>query len=326
MNNIANLFRIDAENHELMDAQLAAFSRQVPLLYFILSVNSVALAFTHLGIAPPSLTIVFPGVLVGACAIRCLICLRRRDGIVEPRAAARTLQTTVVLGGVLGFAFLAWALSLFPYGDTSRHGHILFFVGITVVSCIFCLMHVRPAALILTGTVIAPFVIFLIASGDVVHIAIGLNLFLVTVAMIYILIIWSGQFAAMVTGQIETRRLSNENFRLANVDSLTDLPNRRQFFHRLSVLAEQARTANHRFVVGVLDLDGFKAVNDLYGHGVGDRVLKETGQRLLELSGDTQFIARLGGDEFGIIVDAKFDSEAILAVGTRVCSIFEEPF
>jgi diguanylate cyclase (GGDEF)-like protein len=185
---------------------------------------------------------------------------------------------------------------------------------------------VRPAALTLTGTVIAPFVIFLLASGDVVHIAIGLNLLLVTVAMIYILIICSGQFAAMVNGQIETRRLSNENFRLANVDSLTDLPNRRQFFHRLSLLAERAKTSNHSFVVGVLDLDGFKAVNDLYGHGVGDRVLKETGQRLLELSDDTQFIARLGGDEFGIIVDAGLDADAVIAVGARICSVFDAPF
>ena len=168
MNNIAKLFRIDAENHELMGAQLAAFSRQVPLLYFILSVNSIALASTHLGIAPTILTVVFPTVLVGACAIRCLIWLRRRNRVVDPKAAARTLRATVVLGGVLGFMFLAWALSLFPYGDTSRHGHILFFVGITVVSCIFCLMHVRPAALTLTGTVIAPFVVFLLASGDVV--------------------------------------------------------------------------------------------------------------------------------------------------------------
>ena len=105
MNNIAKLFRIDAENHELMGAQLAAFSRQVPLLYFILSVNSIALAFTHLGIAPTSLTVAFPGFLVGACAIRCLIWLRRRDGVVDPEAAARTLQATVLLGGALGFAF-----------------------------------------------------------------------------------------------------------------------------------------------------------------------------------------------------------------------------
>ena len=88
MSNIANLFRIDAENHELMDAQLAAFSRQVPLLYFILSVNSIALAFTHVGHAPMSLTVVFPGILVGACAIRCLIWLRRHGRAVEPKAWA----------------------------------------------------------------------------------------------------------------------------------------------------------------------------------------------------------------------------------------------
>ena len=326
MKQVLNLFRIDADNHELMGAQLAAFSRQVPLLYFILSVNSIALAFTHYGVAPASMTIVFPGILVAACVLRCLIWLRRRGRAVEPKAAAATLRSTVLLGGILGVAFLAWALSLFPYGDVARHGHILFFVGITVVSCIFCLMHVRPAALTLTGAVIAPFVTFLLASGEIVQIAIGLNLLLVTVAMIYILIICSGQFAAMVNGEIETRRLSQENFRLANVDSLTDLPNRRQFFHRLSLLAERARTEEYRFVVGVLDLDGFKAVSDLYGHGVGDRVLKETGQRLLQLSDDTHFIARLGGDEFGIIVDANLDSEAVIAAGVRVCSVFDQPF
>jgi len=325
-NIVSKLFRIDADNHELVEAQFAAFSRQVPLLYFILSVNSIALAATHFGLAPSGLTVVFPGLLVGACAIRCLIWLRRRDRAIEPKAAAHTLWTTVVLGGALGFAFLVWALSLFPYGDTARNGHILFFVGVTVVSCIFCLMHVRPAALILTATVIAPFVLFLLASGNVVNVAIGLNLFLVTVAMIYILIICSGQFAAMVNAQVETRRLSNENFRLANIDSLTGLPNRRQFFHRLSMLAEQSITANRRFVVGVLDLDGFKAVNDLYGHSVGDRVLKETGQRLLRLSDDSHFIARLGGDEFGIIVEEDLDPEAVLAVGAEVCAVFDAPF
>lgn len=309
-----------------MDAQLGAFSRQVPLLYFILSVNSIALAVTHFGLAPISLTVVFPCILVGASVVRCLIWLRRGGRKVEPKAAARTLRTTVVLGGVLGFAFLSWAISLFPYGDTARHGHILFFVGITVVSCIFCLMHVRPAALMLTGTVIAPFVIFLLASGEMVQIAIGLNLLLVTGAMVYILTTCSRQFAAMVNGEVETRRLSNENFRLANIDSLTDLPNRRQFFHRLSVLAAQAKTENRRFAVGVLDLDGFKAVNDLYGHGVGDRVLQEAGKRLLAVSDDTQFIARLGGDEFGIIVDTDLEPEAVLAVGAKVCSAFDAPF
>jgi hypothetical protein len=76
-------------------------------------------------------------------------------------------------------------------------------------------------ALTLTGAVIAPFVVFLLASGDVVHTAIGLNLLLVTGAMIYILIICSKQFAAMVNGEVETRRLSQENFRLGESSILS---------------------------------------------------------------------------------------------------------
>jgi diguanylate cyclase (GGDEF)-like protein len=326
MNKLTNLFRIDADNHELVGAQYDALSRQVPLLYFILSVNTVALAWAHFGLAPVSLTLVFPGLLVTACVVRCVIWLQRRNRMVAPAAAARSLQATVVLGSSLGIAFLSWALNLFPYGDTSRHGHVLFFIGITVVSCIFCLMHLRPAALLLAGAVIGPFEMFLLASGDAIEVAIGLSLLLVTGAMIYILIICSAQFAAMVNGQVETRRLSNENSRLANIDSLTELPNRRQFFHRLSALAEKASTGNHNFIVGVLDLDGFKAVNDLYGHGIGDKVLKETGRRLLGLSDDKHFIARLGGDEFGIIVDADLGPEAILAIGAQICGVFDSSF
>jgi len=326
MSKFTQLFRIDADNHELVEAQFDAFSRQVPLLYFILSVNTMALAWTHFGLAPVSLTLVFPGLLVMACLVRCLIWLRRRNVAIEPAAAARSLQATVLLGSALGLLFLWWGLNLFPYGDTSHHGHVLFFIGITVVSCIFCLMHVRPTALLLTGTVIGPFVIFLLASGETIEMVIGLNLLLVTGAMIYILIICSAQFAAMVNGQVETRRLSNENFRLANIDSLTELPNRRQFFHRLSALAEKAGTANYSFIVGVLDLDGFKAINDLYGHGVGDRVLREAGARLLGLGDDKVFIARLGGDEFGIIVEAGLAPEQVLAVGARICSVFDASF
>jgi diguanylate cyclase (GGDEF)-like protein len=326
MSTFTQLFRIDADNRELVEAQFDAFSRQVPLLYFILSVNTIALAWTHFGLAPVSLTLVFPGVLVMACLVRCLVWLRRRNLAIEPAAAARSLQATVLLGSALGLLFLWWGLSLFPYGDTSHHGHVLFFIGITVVSCIFCLMHVRPAALLLTSAVIGPFVMFLMASGETIEMVIGLNLLLVTGAMIYILIICSAQFAAMVNGQVETRRLSNENFRLANIDSLTELPNRRQFFHRLSALAEKAGTANCGFIVGVLDLDGFKAINDLYGHGVGDRVLREAGARLLGLGDDTIFIARLGGDEFGIIVEAGLAPEQVLAVGARICSVFDASF
>src|SRR6202789_3568640 len=99
--------------------------------------------------------------------------------------------------------------------------------------------------------------------------------------------------------------------RLANLDSLTDLPNRRQFFSRLHELLGRATSDKQRFVVGVVDLDGFKSVNDLYGHTAGDRVLIEAGRRMREISDDAISFSRLGGDEFGVIVDDELDNSEI---------------
>ncbi|WP_411024874.1 diguanylate cyclase domain-containing protein, partial [Salmonella sp. s57610] len=74
--------------------------------------------------------------------------------------------------------------------------------------------------------------------------------------------------------------LSDENLRLANLDSLTLLANRRSFFHMLETAFGRARNDGAMLAVGVIDLDGFKPVNDLYGHSAGDKVLIEIGARL----------------------------------------------
>ena len=71
--------------------------------------------------------------------------------------------------------------------------------------------------------------------------------------------------------------MAAENFRLANLDVLTDLPNRRQFFANLHELLSLAARDDKRFVVGIIDLDGFKSVNDVYGHVTGDQVLSRPG-------------------------------------------------
>ncbi|MFP3480538.1 diguanylate cyclase, partial [Burkholderia sp. SIMBA_057] len=88
---------------------------------------------------------------------------------------------------------------------------------------------------------------------------------------------------------------SDDNFRLASIDSLTDLPNRRSFFASLRALSEQALGSGGGFNVGLIDLDGFKQVNDIYGHASGDLVLQEVGLRLLALAEPGIFFARLGG-------------------------------
>lgn len=90
---------------------------------------------------------------------------------------------------------------------------------------------------------------------------------------------------------------------LANHDRLTELPNRELFYDRLSQSISQARRKNEKVALLFLDLDGFKAVNDTYGHEAGDVVLKVVAKRLQASIRNVDTIARMGGDEFSIIIN-----------------------
>lgn len=85
---------------------------------------------------------------------------------------------------------------------------------------------------------------------------------------------------------------------IANLDRLTDLPNRRFFEHYLEVAKARAQADHMAVVVMYVDLDGFKPVNDRFGHNVGDEVLRQTARRLSACVRSGDVIARLGGDEF----------------------------
>lgn len=89
----------------------------------------------------------------------------------------------------------------------------------------------------------------------------------------------------------------------ARHDSLTGLPNRRAFGERLAQAMARARRQPHTLAVLYVDLDGFKAVNDLLGHAAGDQLLAEVARRLLQCVRLTDGVCRLAGDEFTVILE-----------------------
>ena len=97
--------------------------------------------------------------------------------------------------------------------------------------------------------------------------------------------------------------------RLANVDTLTDLPNRHHFSERLAAHFPDAQ-AVAPCTLFLLDLDNFKSVNDTLGHGAGDQLLRQVAQRLLAVTASRGLLARLGGDEFALIVPGRMSMEA----------------
>jgi len=323
---ILALFRIQSDKPELVQAQIKALSMQIPLLFFIALVNILACAYTHYHVAPRILTVGVPIVAVAGYLGRGWTFAKAGFREVSHVEAVRLLKMLTVESTIASAASLAWVLVLFQYGDAYTQGHVAFTIGITLISCVFCLMHVRSAALLVAGVTTFPIVIFFVATGQPVFIVIALSMLLVSTAMVYILFIFSRDFANMIDFQKELRASHMEITRLANLDSLTDLPNRRQFFSRLHELLSRAGGDKKRFVVGVVDLDGFKSVNDLYGHTAGDSVLVEAGRRMRDISDASIGFSRLGGDEFGLIVDADMDAEEIWTLGVRICEILKAPY
>jgi diguanylate cyclase (GGDEF)-like protein len=110
----------------------------------------------------------------------------------------------------------------------------------------------------------------------------------------------------------------------AQHDSLTGLPNRALALDRLQQAIQRAHRHNHSVAVMFIDLNGFKPLNDTYGHAFGDKVLRKTAERLKRSVREVDTVARLGGDEFLIIFEHFTESKAMDTAET-LATIVQQP-
>lgn len=101
-------------------------------------------------------------------------------------------------------------------------------------------------------------------------------------------------------------------------DDLTGLGNRLLLADHFQSAVERAKRSGQSFALLMIDLNGFKAINDRYGHGAGDLVLVTTANRLVATVRAVDTVARLGGDEFVLIVESIEDSAAIAKIGLKL--------
>lgn len=112
---------------------------------------------------------------------------------------------------------------------------------------------------------------------------------------------------------------------LAHTDALTGLANRRQFEHSLREAVASPPGAESVHAMLMLDLNGFKKINDVYGHQAGDDVLVVVAQRLSAAMRDGDLLARLGGDEFAVIARHLAGPEGATSIAIRILKSFESP-
>jgi diguanylate cyclase (GGDEF)-like protein/PAS domain S-box-containing protein len=136
-----------------------------------------------------------------------------------------------------------------------------------------------------------------------------------------------GGWLSIIEDITERRRAEAEIVHLAKHDVLTGLPNRAQFNDKLEEAGKRLKRGGAAVTVMMLDLDRFKAVNDMLGHPAGDELLIEVGRRLKSTLREVDQLARLGGDEFAIIQEGGANQhEAAIALALRITSAISEPF
>ncbi|MFN7056266.1 putative bifunctional diguanylate cyclase/phosphodiesterase [Hyphomonas sp.] len=317
---LVSQYRLNTDDKDLCRAQFREFVHQVPLMYFIVSWNAVALAFTFRDLAGVLLSCGLAIVLCAVSAVRGIWWIRNGRRSFTDAEIIRTIRMTGILAILLTGLFTAWGVTLYPYGDLQAKAHLTFFLALTQISAVFCLFPLRSAALSVATVATVPFFLFFSQVDDGMMLPVAIMQTLVSAGMVVNLYKYNITFSKLITSrkvlrhrQLEAQRLSDENRKIAFSDPLTGMPNRRALLSRLEEITAAPRECAGRLAMAFIDLDGFKEINDVHGHQLGDELITEVGRRLCALRDEGAMLARMGGDEFAVL----FEGEAADAQAAR---------
>ncbi|HZV97492.1 MAG TPA: diguanylate cyclase [Methylophilaceae bacterium] len=132
-------------------------------------------------------------------------------------------------------------------------------------------------------------------------------------------------FVAIKLDATERTLKEQDTWYKANYDWLTTLPNRGLFLDRAHNALKNAKRANAGIAILFIDLDGFKAVNDTYGHQAGDKLLQWVASQISRAIRDSDTVSRFGGDEFGLLLSNFSEQEEVRLVAEKVLSAINQP-
>ncbi|WP_319499163.1 EAL domain-containing protein [uncultured Cohaesibacter sp.] len=311
---------------EIVRAQYEACSSHLPLIHVILLTSIWGVSLTSKDCAPAWLAFSVPVVFTVFSVMRIVHWTSTRSRFMTIGQARKAMARTRLLGGLLPVVVSCWALALFEVGDHVVRVNIAYFMAISGVCIVVFLMHLRIAAYQIAIIVYVPLIGRLLLTGDTALMTMGINLAVASAMLLTIVYVQSRHFREAVYSKAALQKASEHNQTLANLDSLTGLPNRRLFFSNLDDEIAFAQKNSRRLAVGILDLDGFKAVNDLHGHNIGDQLLMQVAERLNGVLGSHVLVSRLGGDEFALLIKSRNSNSELLLTGEKICSVLRTPF
>lgn len=286
------------------EAILLLTGRLVPLYLVVLAAIWICALRFHSS-APIALTLAAPGLFTVLILARLIYWRSMRQGVAtvaQVRAGVRQLQ---LFGPAIGLLIVSWGLSLYPYGDTNQQAMVHVLSVVSGVVAILCLGATPFAASLVACSVIAPSTVAYFLWPHPNGNAIAILQSIVFAVVIRVAFSYQSNFLGLSHARRRmaqrhelSERLVERTSLLASEDPLTGLFNRRAFLSKLEEVLPG--TAHSNVQLAMIDLDGFKDINDSLGHGAGDALLVALARRLRELLPEA-VIGRLGGDEFAVL-------------------------
>ncbi len=314
-------------------ARFHALARIWPALYVALVGDMLAVALVHAPSAPWWACFILPGVLVPKALIWAVRWYRKRNIIPSDEDCTKALR---FLGWEIGAwiaVIVGWEAYISQWGNTETLVVLMLCMAGQMVFILFGLLQLRGASLV-SGAFCALGLMYLGSTIGSLQgaLAIAAVLTFGFAGLALVARAYFSDFSSLVSSRLtleakaqEIQALSEKNFALANTDALTDIGNRRSCFHDLEKALETSARTGRPLAFGILDLDGFKAVNDSNGHVVGDRLLHAMAARVRTTLGSRGHVYRLGGDEFAFIIVGEDAPEHLLQIGNDLIASVHSP-
>lgn len=235
-----------------------------------------------------------PALLAVLCVLGLIENAISRSRHLSLRRAGLIVKKTASVSGWVGVMCSSWAVLNWFASPPEAHAAFAMIIAMGALATAYCLSAIRFAAILNLVIGVVPISLLMLSSGRPAEIAAATSLVLATLILVRFIL----QGHAML---VDLLQLQHQTRDLAHTDPLTGLANRRALDARIAELLAKGEGAPS-FKLVLLDLDGFKPVNDRYGHAVGDRLLCGVAERLCEVVGDDGLVVRQGGDEFAVLI------------------------
>lgn len=321
----------NTHNDYLVREQFRMLTQQIPLLHCLILMCVVPFAVAFHGRTPFTFSVVLPLITIlfsGSRVVQWMRAARIVDEMPDDKMQAAMRHSRFMAAVFTGALAIAYVVGIRGLGEYEQ-AVCLTTVWIGAVAGGFCTFALPVAAISIIGAATAVTATHFLLSGNVLIITTGALLCMIACVMVGMVRKISASFNELVTTralvgleQIRTAEARDAATRLANSDFLTGLANRRHF---VAELERRVSDRDAQFAVAMIDLNGFKPINDTFGHAVGDETLVEVGRRLERALGNKGLVARLGGDEFALLLHDIANEDDALTLGRSIIETLSKP-